>query len=642
MSAIFAAAGGTPLSADALQSAVRAMASRGAERIEARVVEGAGVAGGRFAWELESAPDPIVVDDGVRVVTADASIYYRDDLRRAIRDATLDRPFAPSGDSAAALILDAYRAWGRDCARHLEGDYTFVVWDRETHTLTAARDFSGSRPLYHGRDGDRLIVASCASVVARHTPHRGEIDLAALGASVAGLFNVGAETSYRGVSLLPVGHTLTMARDGRTELRQHWDAPTIVDRPASFDEGAEELRALLAASVDQRLTENGTTALWLSGGWDSSAILACATRILRERPAKRKLVVVSMSYPVGNLGREDEAIRSVADRLGVDVTWVQSDDVPLLPPDPAADAGERDLPFAHAFEMWSRAMVARSRSLGARTILTGTGGDELFAGTNLYLSDLLLGGAWVELAMEWYRMRGRTLRGVRERVIQPALASRPGHRDLAQPGPFEQKDFSLLDEAFVRRHRLRERERDAAPYGRYPTLSSTEQLWSVTTPMFPRIRSTLTSAQLRAGVTPRTPFLDERLYRFAMSRPRPERVVARETKRLLRHAMRGILPDAFLAPRPERTGVTTQYMRESMRGPARALFDAVFERPLLAELGIVDGARLRAEWRQYAESGQGLGHRLYELLQTELWLRAHGATGAGAPAATDAAPVAVS
>jgi len=118
--------------------------------------------------------------------------------------------------------------------------------------------------------------------------------------------------------------------------------------------------------------------------------------------------------------------------------------------------------------------------------------------------------------------------------------------------------------------------------------------------------------------------------------------VARETKRLLRHAMRGILPDAFLAPRPERTGVTTQYMREAMRGPARSLFEAAFERPLLAELGIVDASRLRAEWRQYAESGQGLGHRLYELLQTELWLRARQGAGPDVHAPVDAAPVAVS
>ena len=91
MSAIFAVAGGAPLAADSLERAVRHMAPRGAERIEARVSEGAGVAGGRFAWEDESTPGPIVVDDGVRIVVADASIYYRDDLRRAIRDATIKR-----------------------------------------------------------------------------------------------------------------------------------------------------------------------------------------------------------------------------------------------------------------------------------------------------------------------------------------------------------------------------------------------------------------------------------------------------------------------------------------------------------------------------------------------------------------------
>ena len=642
MSAIFAVAGGVPVAADALERAVRAMEFRGADQVDVAVADRAGVAAGRFAWEIEStAPSPVVIDDGVRLVAADASIYYRDDLRAAIRGATASRPFAPSGDSAAQLVLDAYRTWGSECARHLEGDYAFVVWDRETGTLTAARDFVGTRPLYYGRDGARVVVASRASAVASHTPHRGQIDVGALGATIAGLFNVGPETSYLGVSVLPVGHTLTVKPDGNVEVRQHWEAPVVVDRRASFDEGAEELRALLTASVDQRLTENGTSAIWLSGGWDSSSVLACATRVLRERPANRKLVVVSMSYPVGNLGREDEAIQSVADRLGVDVSWVRSDDVRLLPPDAAAEAAERDLPFAHAFEMWNRAMVARSRELGARTVLTGTGGDELFAGTNLYMSDLLRRGAWLELAREWYRVRGRTLDKFHERVVHPALAARPGHRDLSRPGPFEKAVSPILREDFVRRHRLREREREAALYGRYPTLSSTEQLWSVTTPMFPRIRATLTEAQLRAGVTARTPFLDGRLYRFAMSRPRAERVTARETKRLLRHAMRGILPDAFLAPRPHRTGITTQYMRDEMRGHARPLFEETFARPLLEELGIVDGDRLRAEWGRYAESGQHLGLRLYELLQAELWLRAHHGVGAAARAPLDDAPVAV-
>jgi asparagine synthase (glutamine-hydrolysing) len=149
MSAIFAAAGGPPLSAETLERAVREMATRGADRIETRAVAGAGLAAGRFEWETQStATGPIVLDDGVRIAVADASIYYRDDLRRAIRQACASRPFEPSGDAATHLILDAYRAWGNQCARHLEGDYTFAVWDREAGTVGCARDFSGSRPLY--------------------------------------------------------------------------------------------------------------------------------------------------------------------------------------------------------------------------------------------------------------------------------------------------------------------------------------------------------------------------------------------------------------------------------------------------------------------------------------------------------------
>ena len=643
MTALVAAAGGAPLSVGALQSAVAEMASRGADVVDTCVAEGAWLAAGRFAWEVPSTtPGPLVLDDGVRVVIADASLYYRDALRRAIRDASVSRPFELGGDSASHLLLGAYRAWGADCARHLEGDFAFAIWDRESRTLTCARDFAGSRPLYYGRDGDRVVVASLASVVACRTPHQGALNVVALGESIAGLFNLGDDTSYLDVSVLRPGHTLTVTPDGSITSRPHWQPPVrLSGRPTSFDEGAEELRALLTDAVDERLASEGTTALWLSGGWDSSSILACAMDALERRPGERKLVLVSMSYPVGNLGREDEAIQSIADRFGHAVSWCQSTDVPLLPPAAAAEAAERDLPFAHAFEMWSRTMVSRSRELGARAVLTGTGGDETFAGTNLYLSDLLRRGAWVQLAMEWYRIRGRTMRGFEERVVHPALASRRGYRDLTRPGPFEQRVLPWLREDFVRRHDLRERERAAAPYGRYDTLSATEQVWSITAPMFPRIRTTLGAAQLRAGVVSRSPFLDGRLVRFAMSRPREERVVARETKRLLRRAMKGRLPDEFLAPRPHRTGITTQYMRDEMRGPARPLFDAAFERPVLAELGIIDGERLRADWREYVESGEGLGLRYYETFQAELWARAHLEADAGASSA-ELLPTAVS
>ena len=628
MSAIFAAVGGEPLSAAALQRAIVEMASRGAERMDCRVGDVAGIAAGRFDWEVEATSSgPLVVDDGIRAVVLDGTLYYRDSLRRAIAGANVARPFELGGDSVGHLLLGAYRAWGADCARHLEGDFAFAIWDREAQVLTCARDLFGTRPLFYGRDRERVVVASMATTVARRSEHGGALDLAAVGESLAGAFNLGEDSAYLGVSVVPVGHTLVVTRGREVTLRPHWEAPAPgAVRASSFEEGAEELRALLTDAVDERMADRGTTALWLSGGWDSSALFACSQRALGRRASTRKIALVSMSYPEGDPGREDEAILSVAARYGASVNWCQSREVSLLPPDAATEAAQRDLPFAHAFEMWSRAMGARSRELGARVVMTGTGGDELFAGSNLYLSDLLRRGAWGPLALDWYRIRGRTLKGFHERVLQPALAARTGGSSDT-PGPFEQRLLPWLRDDFLARIRLRERERARAPYGRYPTLSATEQLWGITAPMFSRIRSTLAAAQMRAGIVNRSPFLDLRLVRFAMSRPRHERVTARETKRLLRRAMRGLLPDEFLAPRPSRTGITTQYMREQLRGPARALFDAAFERPVLAELGIIDAARLKSDWRSYLANGEGVALGFYDVYQTEIWLRSHLGTG---------------
>src|SRR6476660_4096587 len=148
MSAIFAVVGGVPMSAADLQRAVIEMATRGAERMDCRAGDVGGVAAGRFEWEMEvTSSGPLVVDDGARVVVLDGTLYYRDALRRAIAGRSIDL----AGDSAGHLLLGAYRAWGADCARHLEGDFAFALWDREAQVLTCARDLFGSRPLFYGR-----------------------------------------------------------------------------------------------------------------------------------------------------------------------------------------------------------------------------------------------------------------------------------------------------------------------------------------------------------------------------------------------------------------------------------------------------------------------------------------------------------
>ena len=196
-----------------------------------------------------------------------------------------------------------------------------------------------------------------------------------------------------------------------------------------------------------------------------------------------------------------------------------------------------------------------------------------------------------------------------------------------------------LRDDFVRQHRLRERERAAAPYGRYPTLSATEQLWGLTAPMFSRIRSTLAAAQMRAGIMNRSPFLD---LRAAPLRARPSAQRARDGARdeapaATRHE--GIAPRRVprAAPGAHRDHDAVHARAAAWsRAPASSMRRSSVR--VLAELGIVDADRLRSDWREYLADRAGPRRSASTTsIQTETWLRTHLEAGKEHRPHTDAA-----
>jgi asparagine synthetase B (glutamine-hydrolysing) len=146
----------------------------------------------------------------------------------------------------------------------------------------------------------------------------------------------------------------------------------------------------------------------------------------------------------------------------------------------------------------------------------------------------------------------------------------------------------------------------------------------LTFPFFGRVLGSLRGFALEEGVELRSPLLDDRVVRFAVRRPWSERSDGRETKILLRHAMRGLVPAAVLAPRSHRTGVTSAYFLRQLRGTARPFIEAALTDPLLATLGIIDAKRLRSAWSHVMRSDDDdLGARVLFTLQAEWWTRAH-------------------
>ena len=631
-----------PIDARLMRGLLDRMRARGQDRSAVWRAPGVALAACRNEWERGDgfSGDVLVVDEDDLIVAADASVYYRKDLR----DKLAARDVRVGGTTPSHLILAAYRAWGERCAEHLEGDYAFIIWDRGQRRVFCARDFAGCRPLFYADLGQTLVLASTQATVVAHPDCPDDFNLAFLAEVAAGLWLPAQDTAYRAVSLLPAGCSLVKQPDTPVRVQRHWyppDGATGSELP--FEEAAVELRELLCRAVDERLAPRGVTSVWMSGGRDSPAVFGAGQHVLRDRGSERELVPVSISYPPGDPGREDEFITAIADSWRTPVRWLDIRDIPFFDR-PAALAASRDEPYEPLYETLHRALAQASRAQGAHVVLDGWGGDQLFGADRSYLADLLRTGRWATLVKEW---RANTRGGLRELLhwtVKPALPPLAlwfatqlrggrrlhGHRERWMPAWLDHRVVGLLAER-QRLHTPPRQGKSCADYGVHFYLSAA---------LFSRVRGWLTALGLEEGVEVRSPLFDRRIVAFAAPRPHWERRTGRDTKRLLRRAMRGLLPEQVLAPRPAPTGHIVNHFVTAMRDRCPELLRAVGDGSVLAELGLIQPDELQRSCRGYLHHGDDdVAQALFATLHTELWLRARLRSSAALPMAPTAPAV---
>jgi asparagine synthase (glutamine-hydrolysing) len=614
---------------DTARRALAAMAHRGSDALRIVSCGEATLAISCDAWESTGgAPEPLAIAcDGGLVVIADAALYYCTDFLRALRS----EGARATGTTAAHLILAAYRAWGDECPRRIEGDFAFIVWDSVTRRLVAARDIGATRPLFYYEARDGLIVASTVNglVAAGADP---ALNLAHLGEVAAGLALDETSTCRRSVERIPAAHTLSCTGDALPVLAAHWDPPRFESGGAlSLEDGAIELRELLSRAVQERLDVARPTSVWLSGGWDSPAVFGAG--MLATSGDVDRVRAVSITYPVGDPGREDELITSIAQQWSATPHWIDSNGIALLD-NVRARAALRDEPFAHVFEQWNRALARGSRAVDSRVALHGNGGDQLFQVSLVYLADVVRSGRLVSVAREC-RARGvRDARTLFRWAIQPllptfALQAAATIRKGRRLRSYLERDVpAWIDAGFARHHALHERARMAPARQAKESHAAMESRHYLTAPYFPRVYACVNALARDEGVELRSPLLDRRVIAFAAERPREERASKQETKRVLRAAMRGIIPDDVLAPRRTRTGTTGRLFARALRAAGSDLVAEATRHSRLAEMGIIDPAALGRGWQEWQATQDGnLGVALFLTLQTEFWTRAHEGVG---------------
>jgi hypothetical protein len=333
---------------------------------------------------------------------------------------------------------------------------------------------------------------------------------------------------------------------------------------------------------------------------------------------------ISLSYPAGDIGREDETIREIVSLYGGEPAWIDTEEMSLL--DHAATLGVRPDAFIHPYESTARAIAVGVSSAGSRVILNGLGGDTLFHAELSFLSDLALTGKWRAFAKEWKAAGGRAdLRSVFRWALLPRLGptsrgilsalrrGRPVHDvwDRSVPS-WIAGAATITDRAWsepswaLGTHGAADRERKLLLLG----------------PFAGRVVPEYSRVSLSQGLEQRSPLYDFRIIRFAATRPRVERRTGADYKRLLRASMKDWLPVSVTGPRSKPTGFTGSFFRRRARHELSHLVAGFGHTLRLAEAGLILATPFRTELERFSRTGshQHLASLVFSAL-TEAWLR---------------------
>ena len=374
LAGIFHPTGGAAIDAALLARMTTALAHRGPDGDGFLVEPHVGLGHRRLAViDVAGGHQPMFNEDGSVVIAFNGEIYNFAELRPALQ--ALGHVFR-SDHSDTETIIHAWESWGPDCLRHLDGMFAFALWDRNRGCLFLARDRLGKKPLYYATDragrfvfGSEMAALACVPTLPRRIdPHAVE-DFFALG------YLPEPATIYTGIHRLLAAHFLLVERNRPGAApRRYWDAPT---RSEPLDEAvaAERLIGHLAKATGRRMVADVPLGAFLSGGTDSSAVVAMAAR-LRTAPLD--------TFTIGFDGAEDETPYAalVAACYGAIQHNERAAATDMI--DAARLQGRIfGEPFGDgsAVPTYSVCRLARQH---ASVALSGDGGDEVFAGYRRY------------------------------------------------------------------------------------------------------------------------------------------------------------------------------------------------------------------------------------------------------------------
>ena len=567
--------------------------------------------------DLKSGQQPIHNRDRTAWIVFNGEIYNYLELREKLEK--LGHTFYTNSDTEA--IVHAYDQYGSDCPKHLRGMFAFAIWDERTQELFLARDRVGKKPLLYAEVNGQLVFGSEFSAILLHPDVSKEIRPEAIDCYLSFMCVPAPLTAYRAIKKLEPGHSLRW-RKGEVKTERYWQPDFSKKLDIGEEEAGERAIEILRDAVKVRLMSEVPLGAFLSGGIDSSAVVA-----LMSQESSEKVKTFSIGFEEQDFSELQHAKR-IAEHVGADhhEFIVRPDAVEILPMlvehygEPYADSSA--VPTYY---------VARETRRHVTVALNGDGGDESFAGYERYIAMGLTEKyrkvpAFFRESLIKEAVNRIPTSPIRKSTVNSAkrlleVVSKPrvnrymhwmsvfneGLKEPLYSEAFrEQTDrafaASFLDTWFKK----------ANGNGPVDTLLLTDLMTYLPNDLLVKVDIATMAVSLEA----RSPFLDHHVIEFAASLPERLKLRRLTTKYLLKKVLRRLLPAENLDRRKMGFGVPIGHW---FRGKMQPFLREVVLSDKALRRGLFKPEVVKQLVEQHTRSERDYSHQLWTLLMLELW-----------------------
>ena len=567
--------------------------------------------------DLKGGQQPIHNQDRTAWIVFNGEIYNYLELRKSLEK--LGHRFYTNSDTEA--IIHAYDCYGSDCVKHLRGMFAFAIWDERSQELFLARDRVGKKPLLYAQVNGQFIFASEFSSLLLHPDLSRDIDITALDYYLSFMCVPAPLTAYQAIRKLEPGHTLRW-RKGETRIERYWRPDFSSKIEISEEEAGERVLELLRDAVRVRLMSEVPLGAFLSGGIDSSAVVA-----LMSEQSSQPIKTFSIGFEEQDFSELQHA-RRIAEHVGADHNEfiVRPDALEVLPllvkhyGEPYADSSA--IPTYY---------VARETRKHVTVALNGDGGDESFAGYERY--------AAMQLAQKYHRLPALLRESVVKQFVDLIPTSETSRSRVRDAKRFLQAASLPKSERYLRWVSVFDANAKRELYSEnFSHTTANVHSGDLLDPWFTGANGTgIVDAVLEADIMTylpndllvkvdiatmavsleaRSPFLDHHVIEFAASLPERLKLRGLTTKYLLKRVLRKLLPAENLGRRKMGFGVPIGHW---FRGKLQPFLRETILSEKALNRGLFRPQEIKRLVELHTRSERDYSPHLWTLLMLELW-----------------------